>query len=47
VSGLATYGITEADFDEVIEKSSQASSMKGNPIPLTPDDMRDILTRAL
>ena len=31
------------DFDALIEKSSPASSMKGNPVPLTADDMRDIL----
>ena len=47
IPGLAAYGLVVADFDELIDKSSRASSMKGNPIPLTPDEMRDILTRAL
>ena len=47
VPGLRTYGLSEADFGEVIEKSSQSSSMKGNPVALTANDMRDILTRAL
>jgi alcohol dehydrogenase class IV len=47
VPGLAAYGLRETDFDELIEKSSRASSMKGNAVPLTADDMRHILTRAL
>jgi alcohol dehydrogenase class IV len=47
VPGLSTYGLTDADFDDLVDKSSQSSSMKGNPVKLTPDDMRDILTRAL
>jgi alcohol dehydrogenase class IV len=47
IPGLASYGMTEADYDELIDQSSRASSMKGNPIQLTPGEMRDILTRAL
>jgi alcohol dehydrogenase class IV len=47
VPGLSTYGLTEAAFDDLVDKSSRANSMKGNPIPLTPGEMRDILTRAL
>jgi alcohol dehydrogenase class IV len=47
VPGLRAYGLSEADFGEVIEKSSRSSSMKGNPVALTADDLRDILTRAL
>jgi alcohol dehydrogenase class IV len=45
VSSLASYGETEDDFPMLIEKASVASSMKGNPIALTPDEMREILTR--
>jgi alcohol dehydrogenase class IV len=47
VPGLRAYGLGEADFGEVIEKSSRASSMKGNPVALTADDLRDILTQAM
>lgn len=47
IPGLSSYGVTGADFPDLIEKSARSSSMKGNPIALTPDDMRDILTRAL
>jgi alcohol dehydrogenase class IV len=47
VPPLSTYGITEEDFPLLIEKASASSSMKGNPIQLTPDEMREILSRAL
>ena len=47
VPPLASYGITPEDFPILIEKASIASSMQGNPIKLTPDEMREILTRAL
>jgi|FLYN01.1.fsa_nt_gi alcohol dehydrogenase class IV len=43
---LSQYGVTPADFPTLIEKSASASSMQGNPIKLTPDEMQDILTRA-
>ncbi len=44
---LATYGLRQADGPAVIEKSAVASSMKANPIQLTPDEMGEILARAL
>jgi alcohol dehydrogenase class IV len=47
VPSLASYGMTPADLTVVIEKASVASSMQGNPIQLTPDEMREILTQAL
>jgi alcohol dehydrogenase class IV len=47
VPSLATYGVTEDDFPLVIEKAAVSSSMKGNPIVLTADEMREILHRAL
>jgi alcohol dehydrogenase class IV len=47
VPPLRTYGFTESYVPELIEKSAAASSMKGNPIQLTPDDMRGILLNAL
>jgi len=47
VPSLAAYGMTPEDFPILIEKASVASSMQGNPIKLTPDEMREILTRAL
>jgi len=47
VPSLASYGMTSADFPMLIEKASVASSMRGNPIELTPDEMREIVNRAL
>jgi alcohol dehydrogenase class IV len=46
IPGLSTYGLTSADFSTVIEKSAVASSMQGNPIKLTTEEMAEILTRA-
>jgi alcohol dehydrogenase class IV len=46
IPGLATYGMTDADLPALIEKSAVASSMQGNPIKLTADEMRAILTAA-
>jgi alcohol dehydrogenase class IV len=47
VPGLAEYGVTAEDFPAIIDKARRSSSMRGNPIPLTPEELRDILTRAL
>ena len=47
VPSLASYGMTEADWPAVIEKSAAASSMRGNPIELTSDELREILERAV
>jgi alcohol dehydrogenase class IV len=46
VPPLSTYGLTEADYPAMIEKASAASSMQGNPIKLTADEMREILAQA-
>jgi alcohol dehydrogenase class IV len=44
---LSTWGITSADIPAIVEKSAVASSMQGNPIKLTTDEMTTILQRAL
>lgn len=43
---LAHWGITPDRFGEIVDKSMQASSMKGNPIALTPDELTSILALA-
>ncbi len=43
---LRTYGLAASQFDELIQKSLGASSMKANPIPLTPDEINTILEHA-
>jgi alcohol dehydrogenase class IV len=47
IPALAAYGMTAADVPVLIEKAAAASSMKANPIKLTSEEMREILTRAL
>jgi alcohol dehydrogenase class IV len=44
---LAAYGMAADDVPVLVEKAAAASSTKGNPISLTPDEMREILARAL
>lgn len=43
---LGGYGLTAARTPELIEKSSNSSSMKGNPIKLTDGELADILAHA-
>ncbi len=47
IKGLSAYGMKKEDFPMIIEKSAVSSSMKGNCIKLTPEEMEEILTRAL
>jgi alcohol dehydrogenase class IV len=44
---LAACGIQDQDVPVLVEAASQASSMKGNPITLTPEELREVLSRAL
>lgn len=44
---LSRYGLTPAHSSELVEKATAASSMKGNPLPLTADELKTILTAAL
>ncbi len=47
VPRLSAFGIQEADFPEIVQKSQKASSMKGNPYPLEENDLTEILAEAL
>ncbi|HDL19102.1 MAG TPA: hypothetical protein ENH29_08610 [Bacteroidetes bacterium] len=44
---LPASPILEADIPTVVAKSKNASSMLGNPVQLTDNEMREILTSAL
>ena len=44
---LRAYGVTEADIPTLVEKAAQASSMKGNPIVLTPEELRQTIAPAI
>jgi alcohol dehydrogenase class IV len=47
VPGLEDFGVTEADIPAIVKMSRQASSMKGNPVPLTDDELASILRASL
>ena len=47
VPTLAAYGVTVGDFPALIAKTASASSTKANPIPLTPEELGEILALAL
>lgn len=47
IPALSTFGITAADFPAIIEKSAVSSSMQGNPIKLTTDELAVILSAGL
>jgi alcohol dehydrogenase class IV len=44
---LSRYGVTAADFPAIIAPSKVASSMKGNPITLTDEELTGIMKAAL
>jgi alcohol dehydrogenase class IV len=44
---LRAYGIGEDDIPALAAKAALASSMKGNPIALTPDELRWIVSSSL
>ena len=47
IPGLGRYGLTREHTAELVAKASHASSMKANPIELTPEELADVLERAL
>ena len=47
VPRLAEYGIKKGDLSNIVQKSKDASSMKGNPILLTEAELLEVLTKAL
>jgi len=44
---LRTYGVHEDDIPDLIEKAAQSSSMKGNPILLTTEELQEIAKRSI
>jgi len=46
IPGLRDYGIREEHFADLVAKATVASSMKANPIQLTPGELTEILRRA-
>jgi alcohol dehydrogenase class IV len=49
IPGLASYGLDQAGIDEidaVVAAAQKASSMRGNPIELSDEEVREIVTRS-
>jgi len=46
VAPLSEFGLTAADIPAVVAQAQKASSMKGNPIALTEEELRKILAEA-
>ena len=44
---LSSYGMSTADVAGLCANAANASSMKANPIQLTPAELREIVERAL
>jgi alcohol dehydrogenase class IV len=47
VQSLTEFGLKEQDFAEVAAKAQRSSSMKGNPVKLTEDELMKILKMAV
>ena len=47
VPSLAAFGLREQDFPAIVAKSQKSSSMKGNPVTLTDDELMGILEKAV
>ena len=44
---LAAFGLTSGDFPELVENAKSSSSMKGNPVVLSDDELYSILEKSL
>jgi len=47
IPGLAAFGVRPQDADDIAAKAARSSSMQGNPVPLSPSDLRTVLLQAL
>ena len=47
VPALGSYGVSTEHISALVEKASQASSMKANPIVLTREELHEVLARSI
>jgi alcohol dehydrogenase class IV len=47
IRGLGALGLTSTQIPELVEKAAIASSMRANPVVLTPDELTDIAQRSM
>jgi alcohol dehydrogenase class IV len=46
IPALGGYGIVPDDYADIVAKAGRANSMKGNPLPLTDDELTEIIDKA-
>jgi alcohol dehydrogenase class IV len=47
IPGLAAYGVRPGDAGEIAAAAARSSSMQGNPVPLSEDDLQATFLAAL
>ena len=47
VPPLSDFDVSEDQFDEIVSRAKRSSSMKGNPVELTDEELTDVLSRAV
>ena len=47
IPSLSSFGLTESDVPELVQKAKNASSMKGNPVLLNDDELTWILEKSI
>ena len=47
IPGLTSYGLGATDIPALVERAKAASSMRGNPLPLSDTELTEIVERAL
>ncbi len=47
VQPLPAYGMREGDVPDLVERAKKTSSMRGNPIPLTDEEIGEIVRRSM
>ena len=47
IPGLGSYGLALSDLPALVAEAQRARSTKGNPIPLTREELTDIVRQAL
>jgi alcohol dehydrogenase class IV len=47
VPSLSKFGLTQDDFPTVVQNVQHSSSIKGNPIALTDEELTEILKKAI
>ena len=47
IPSLRAYGVSTNDAPALVEQAAKASSMKANPIALTPEELHEVLEQAI